>query len=154
MIWNQLQKESIKSRKWSIKWSRFLVLIGSINHRLGIEGIHEYLEDEIVENSKIKNDRRREKKWVKNRSYAKMEQKYIFIEKECDLNGNRRDYWWMRVRHHSMEKKRDSKMRHRWEWVIDWLNKGTIIKKEREKMKHKRDTNDEKKKIIGCNKKS
>ena len=124
MIWNQLYNESIKSRKWSIKWSRFLVLIGSINHRLGIEGVHEYLEDEIVENSKIKNDRRREKKWVKNRSYAKMEQKYIFIEKECDLNGNRRDYWWMRVRHHSMEK-RDSKMRHRWEWVIDWLNECT-----------------------------
>ena len=51
-------------------------------------------------------------------------------------------------------KRRESEMRHRWEWVIDWLNKGTIIKKEREKMKHKRDTNDEKKKIIGCNEKS
>ena len=124
MIWNQLYNESIKSRKWSIKWSRFLVLIGSINHRLGIEGIHEYLEDEIVENSKIKNDRRREKKWVKNRSYAKMEQKYIFIEKECDLNGNRRDYWWMRVRHHSMKKKRekDASSLRMSNWLVEQRN--------------------------------
>ena len=124
MIWNQLYNESIKSRKWSIKWSRFLVLIGSINHRLGIEGIHEYLEDEIVENSKIKNDRRREKKWVKNRSYAKMEQKYIFIEKECDLNENRRDYWWMRVRHHSMEKRRekDASSLRMSNWLVEQRN--------------------------------